>query len=226
MGKLTGKPQSNSHEVEKFTSVVETAKDQVSDFVPDFFEQLVGFSLGKGGSENSSAKPLEVMDPVLGNKGDIFHAAKHKSSEHNAGKQHYAEKAPRNEKREAAIDHSGNVLRSSENASHNEMREVNQKLQQIMVELQRLISSSKVLKMEFADVNVDQAPPSAGEYHINFFDWLLLTIRTAREKVEDSGAWLTAVKGKNNKKGYWGMFKKHGTTFGLSNERNVATQTG
>jgi hypothetical protein len=106
------------------------------------------------------------------------------------------------------------------------MREINEKLQQIMAELQRLISSSKELKLEFADVNVDAPPPQAGEYHLNFFDWLLLTIRTAREKVEDSGAWLNAVKGKNKKKGYWGMFKKHGTSFGLSNERSIATQAG
>ena len=46
------------------------------------------------------------------------------------------------------------------------------------------------------------------------------------KKVEDSGAWLGKVQGKGAKKGYWGMFKQHGTTFGLSGERSVATQVG
>jgi hypothetical protein len=44
--------------------------------------------------------------------------------------------------------------------------------------------------------------------------------------VEDSGAWLSAMSGKKGKKTYWSEFKKHGTSFGMSNERSVATQTG
>jgi hypothetical protein len=55
---------------------------------------------------------------------------------------------------------------------------------------------------------------------------MLTVIRGARMKVEDSGAWLSTMQGKKGKKNYWAMFKKHGTSFGMSNERQVATQTG
>ncbi|HLD02068.1 MAG TPA: DUF5660 family protein, partial [Patescibacteria group bacterium] len=60
----------------------------------------------------------------------------------------------------------------------------------------------------------------------NFFEWMLSVIRIARMKVEDSGAWMAALSSKKKGKGYWQMFKKHGTTFGMSHERNVSTQTG
>jgi hypothetical protein len=55
---------------------------------------------------------------------------------------------------------------------------------------------------------------------------MLTVIRSARQKVEDSQSWMGAVKGKGAKRDYWGMFKKHGTTFGQSGERSVATSVG
>ena len=83
------------------------------------------------------------------------------------------------------------------------------------------------MQVQFAEVTIDQPPAEVGTYHVNFYEWLLSVIKIAREKVEDSSVWLQAINTKKNKKmGYWGMFKKHGTTFGLSHERNVATQTG
>jgi len=217
-----------SPETEKFTDFVETTKDQVSSIGSDFFEQLIGFSLDKDNNSQDShqqapEKPLVVQDPITGAI-ELFNAANnHYKSE---TQKHRAEKAPK-ARSEAAIDHHGDFIKSSERAMHAENREITQKLQEIMNELRRLVSTSKILQMEFADVSVEQAPQSAGEYHLNFFDWLLLTIRAARQKVEDSGAWLASAKSKGGKKGgYWGMFKKHGTSFGLSNERSVATQTG
>lgn len=228
MGKKIG-AKVKSPEAEHFADVVKTTSEQIGGFVPGFFEQLVGFSLNNDkispeANLKSPDQPLIIKDPVTGQI-DVFHAAKHKKQE---SPQIYADKAPKAEKpKEAAIDYHDDFLKSSEKASVAETREVNERLQQIMNELKRLIGSSKVLQAEFADVNMDQTPPQVGEYHINFFDWLLLTIRTAREKVEDSGAWLATTKSKSGKKGgYWGMFKKHGTSFGLSNERTAATQTG
>src|SRR3989344_5698474 len=72
----------------------------------------------------------------------------------------------------------------------------------------------------------EQQIVNPGKYHVSFFEWVLLLVRQARMKVEDSSAWLGAFKSKKAKKQYWSMFKKHGTTFGLSNERVVSTQTG
>ena len=111
----------------------------------------------------------------------------------------------------------------------NQMREsaeLSRTLDQILFELKQLAASSKELQTQFKEVVVEQRIEKPGKYHLTFFSFILTLIRDAKEKIEDSSVWLTASKGKAEKKGYWGMFKKHGTSFGLSNERAVATQVG
>lgn len=146
--------------------------------------------------KSEQPEQLTVTNPFFPEKQDVFEASKHQNSSENVKK----EKA--HVQKEAAINYHGDVVKSSERTSKKEMHEINQRLQEIMAELQRIVSSSKVLQMEFAGVTVDQTPQQAGEYHLNFFDWLLLTIRDARKKVEDSGAWL-ATKKKKGSKGRW-----------------------
>ncbi len=119
------------------------------------------------------------------------------------------------------------IIHSGERLQSREAREMEQTIQNIKAELLHLVSSSNVvLQAEFAQVAVEQAPVNPGKYHLGFFEWILELIKQTRMKVEDSGAWIAAVSSKKGKKGYWNMFKKHGTSFGLSNERTVATQTG
>lgn len=142
-------------------------------------------------------------------------------------KQEHAEKAKKAESRaEAAIDYHRDILKSRERSSHQESREMTDQVQQIINELKSLINSSQELKAQFGEIAMEKTSTNVGTYHTNFFEWMIHMIRQAKEKVEDSQSWLNAVKGKSGKKGYWGMFKKHGTSFALSNERQVATQVG
>jgi hypothetical protein len=195
----------------------------------DFFRQLLGDNFGSSPKQPSEKildkgkKQLEQLDPRAGAV-ELFNAKQHGKAETHPQKKQSVEKPKAHA--EASIDYHREVVKSSERASRVEVRDLNEKIQQITIELRRLISSSKVLQMEFAEVSVEQTPTNVGEYHVNFLEWMLIVIKSAREKVEDSGAWLNTIKGKSGKKGYWGMFKKHGTTFGLSNERAVSTQTG
>ena len=103
---------------------------------------------------------------------------------------------------------------------------LSRKIEEIIIELKRLIVASEELQLEFKEVAIEQRVVNPGKYHLSFFEWILSAIRLARMKIEDSSSWLTAFHSKKAKKQYWQMFKKHGTTFGLSNERVVATQTG
>lgn len=124
------------------------------------------------------------------------------------------------------INYFAETFKSGEHLSRRESSEIQYKVQEIMMELKRLVDTSTVLQAEFKEVTMSKAPATPGKYHLNFFDWVLTIIRAARMKVEDSGAWLASMKGKKGKNGYWNMFKKHGTSFGLSSERSTATQTG
>ena len=139
----------------------------------------------------------------------------------------HAEKKSHNTHIEAGLDYHREITHYAERAHNRETGEIEYKVQEIVAELQRLIdSSSTLIKAEYQEIAVMQAPAEVGKYHINFFEWMLSVIRNARMKVEDSGAWLSAMQSKKGKKNYWAMFKKHGTSFGMSNERQVATQTG
>lgn len=187
-------------------------KDVAKGGAGDFFDQLLNFSLTD--SDNSQEKPT-----AKGGEIELFSASKNKKS---------SERQNKPERRiEAAIDYHAEIVRSGERASRQELSSMNNRVEEIMVELRKLVASSQVLQMEFAQVSMETTPEAPGIYHQHFFEWILGEIRNARESVEESSNWLNTSKGKNNKKnGYWGMFKKHGTSFAMSNERAVATQAG
>ncbi|HWY79745.1 MAG TPA: DUF5660 family protein [Candidatus Sulfotelmatobacter sp.] len=190
-----------------------------------FLEQLLGVNLKKDTqttSDNGNAS--ETQKSTKNDAVEVFSFLKHQDTTPDRAKI-YADRAPRPHI-EAANDYHQDIAKSREKASKGELRDIQRNIEQIKIELSKLVASSHVLKLEFANVTVEQSITNVGNYHLNFFDWMLTVIRAAREKIEDSGAWLGAIKNKGAKKSYWGMFKKHGTTFGLSGERAVATQVG
>lgn len=127
---------------------------------------------------------------------------------------------------EPGIDYFKEVMDGEKRIIQENAKELSRRVEEVLVELQRLITASEELKVEFREITIEQRIVSPGKYHLNFFEWILSVIRLARMKIEDSGAWLATFQSKKTKRQYWAMFKKHGTTFGLSNERVVATQTG
>lgn len=103
---------------------------------------------------------------------------------------------------------------------------VQRKIQEILVELKTLAKSVEKVSQETGKVAMEEMPVRPGIYHLNFFEKLLKLIKDARSKVEESSVCLKLFQSRKQQKQYWTMFKKHGTTFGLSQERVVATQTG
>ncbi|HLD24379.1 MAG TPA: DUF5660 family protein [Patescibacteria group bacterium] len=103
--------------------------------------------------------------------------------------------------------------------------ETRKQLEAIRQELKALIASLKNLHQE-VQTAVSQEVVNPGVYHINFFEQLKTFLKVLRQQIEDSRTWLAAFTTRKKKLGYWGMFKKHGTTFGLSSERSLATAAG
>ncbi|KKR31643.1 MAG: hypothetical protein UT63_C0064G0025 [Candidatus Gottesmanbacteria bacterium GW2011_GWC2_39_8] len=111
-------------------------------------------------------------------------------------------------------------------AEQNEMqKEVQEILHALKQQVKLLEKSEKGLAKDLSKVTVESLPEKTGIYYLRFFEWLLVLIKQVRAKVEEGKTWLDCMQGKK-KKGYWGMYKKHGTGFGLSNERSMATQAG
>lgn len=180
----------------------------------DFWDQLFG--------ETVSHKKRTKGDLSEGQELDLTSLSSYK------GQKEYSKQAekPARLDIEPGIDYRREILHGEKRIAHEDAQEIKIKIQEIIIELKKLVGASQELQVTFKEAVVEQRIENPGVYHKNFFDWLLGAIRQARLKVEDSGAWLNALKSKKKGKQYWSMFKKHGTTFGLSGERTVATQTG
>lgn len=197
-----------------------TVKDQFSGISDDFFSQLLGLDFGT--NERKTEKSM---------KGEMRQGQEITLSELRvtAAMKPRAEYTKPTERKAAilpGIDYRSEIVHAGERLSRKESRELEKRIEDITVELKRLISSSQVLSMEFSEITVQTPPVTPGKYHLNFFEWLLIEIRRIRMKVEDAGAWLSVMKSKKSQRKYGVLAKKHGTTFTLSGERSTATQTG
>lgn len=103
--------------------------------------------------------------------------------------------------------------------------QIKQQIEAIRTELKALSASIQSLNSDIRKT-ITETPVNPGVYHKNFFERLRSVLQLLREQIDDSRTWLNLYSNRKQKKGYWGMYKKHGTTFGLSNERTMATQAG
>lgn len=128
---------------------------------------------------------------------------------------------------EPGINYVQEIVHAERKVEVREQHQTKVRMQEIIIEIKKLTSSSKELAIQFKDVEkMEHIPQGAGKYHTNFVEWVLSMIRSAREKVDNTLSWTTALHSKKKQKQYWNLFKKHGTSFGLSGERTVATQVG
>jgi hypothetical protein len=178
--------------------------------VTDMWAQIYGLP------EHSHEKPHHGEKPQkkegLSQSGEIFNA-----NDHGEQKKATADISP-------GIDYRNDILHGSERKRRAEVQQIGDRYQEIIVELKRIASSARSLQEKVKHVVTEQVPQEIGTYHLNFAEWLLLTLRQARQNVEDSGAWLNI--GKKKKGMIQNAWKKGDTATTMSNERQVATQTG
>ena len=182
------------------------------------------------GKDLLSGATTDLWDQLLGgeNKKEETH---HKAGDLEEGQDLDLASLEKNKKLDVApgIDYRRDILYGAEKINKQQTRELVQQIEMIVKELKNLAAASAELAIEFKDVVMTQNVVKPGKYHQSFFEWVLIILKTARMRIEDAGTWLSVMHGKKSKKqqqNYWQMFKKHGTNFGLSNERVVATQTG
>lgn len=108
---------------------------------------------------------------------------------------------------------------------HEDQQKIAQQIESVRHELKAIAASIQSLNTEIGKA-VREVPVNPGVYHANFFERLKSILTVLREQIDDSRSWLTMHTSRKKKMGYWGMYKKHGTTFGLSNERSIATSAG
>jgi hypothetical protein len=123
----------------------------------------------------------------------------------------------------ASTPHRSEVLSPQRLTQEQQM--VQQQIQAIRMELVQLAQELSELDKEVEHA-IAEVPINPGIYHLNFFERLRNVIHLLRKNVHDSNTWASLAVSKKKQKGYWGLYKKHGTQFGLSADRTPATQTG
>lgn len=98
-------------------------------------------------------------------------------------------------------------------------------IEEIRRELIAIIKTVKEVDFE-VQKTVMEIPSKPGVYHVRFLERIKIVLKLIRERLEDSRTWLKLSVSKKKQRGYWSMYKKSGTSFGLSGERVVSTQTG
>lgn len=105
-------------------------------------------------------------------------------------------------------------------------REIKILMNEIKREVVLLEKRQKMFIAEASKLTMQAMPEKIGIYHVRFFEWILALLRDLHKKVSESATWFSHLQTKRQKKGFWGMAKKHGASFTLSGERAIATQAG
>jgi len=103
--------------------------------------------------------------------------------------------------------------------------ELRLQLHAISLEVYELAKSTQGLAEE-VKVAAMQAPVEPGEYHVVFFEKLLEFIQSFRKKIEDAGLWLHAGNKRAERKNYWTMYKKKGSSFLLAPDHYLQRSAG
>ena len=196
------------------SSVSKALSEEIKQDAWNSWEMLLGIGkFGKAEGEMQEGQEIDLM-------------TKKKTEEKKKDEQEFAEKKAKLRSIEAGINYTAEVIHSERKITQETNREIRTTVQEIMIEIGKIKATSREIAAEIKDVNILQMPENPGKYHVNFLEWVLAVIKTARVKIEDSKVWMKQMSTKSAKKGHWAQDKKKGTQFGLSGERMVATQTG
>ena len=127
---------------------------------------------------------------------------------------------------EAGREFRSEIINAGNHADAENSYEVQVKMQEILIEIKKLSESSKELKEQVEIISLEQTGGNMGVYHVNFLEKMLSYVNDLRLNVEDSLACFSSLRSKKAARQYGSMAKKHGTSFTLSGERQVATQVG
>lgn len=102
-------------------------------------------------------------------------------------------------------------------------REMHELTEQIKQEITMLKKSESALADEIKDIEkitLQSLPEKQGIYHIRFLEIVLSMLRVLRQKIGESGTWLSALMSKKKKRGsaFAVISKKKGTQYSMSQE--------
>lgn len=188
------------------TNVLESLKDIGSGVTSSLNTDLLG-----GISKDLLEQILYRRNPNKKTSGDIHAGESLEFSDLLSGKHE------ENLKLKNQIAYERRLNQEEKQVSEKKTNELKVQLQALMQEIQYLAKTTQGLG-EKVEVAVMQAPAQPGVYHLVFFEKIIEFIRNFRKNIDSASTWLGASNKRAEKKNFWAMYKKKGSSFLLSGE--------
>jgi hypothetical protein len=178
------------------------AGDLLKNTSEDFFKELVGISKPKinRSGELNAGESLQMNEVMSG-------------------------KDEENKKLRAQISLERQLSTDEKRVSQEKSNDLKVQLHALMQEVQKVAASTQNLA-EVTQVTMMAAPIEPGIYHIIFFQNVLEFLRSFREKIDLAAVWLQGSNKRAEKKNYWSMYKKKGSSFLLSPDHYLQRSAG
>jgi hypothetical protein len=137
----------------------------------------------------------------------------------------YAGTQEENQKLRRQISYERQLSQDEKNLVEKKSNDLKLQLHALTQEVLALAKTTQNLG-QHVEVAAMQAPANPGIYHVVFFEKLLEFIQSFRKKIEDASLWLNASNKRAEKKNYWAMYKKKGSSFLLSPDHYLQRSAG
>lgn len=178
------------------------AGDMLKSTSEDFLKELLGMGKPqvKRSGELSAGQSLEMSDVLSG-------------------------KEEENKKLRQQISMERQMSAAEQRLSTEKSNQLKVQLQALTQEVAKVAVSTQGFA-EQAQIAVMQAPANPGVYHIVFFEKVLEFLRSFRKKIDSASVWLQSTNKRAEKKNYWSMYKKKGSSFLLSPDHYLQRSAG
>jgi hypothetical protein len=208
---MTGNKKVKSSVVKR--NVIESLKDIGNDFGNQ------GADLLKGTSEDFFKELMGMNLPKVKRSGEMVPGESLQISEVMSGKEE------ENRKLRAQISLERNLSSDEKRLSQEKMHELRVQLQSITVEIGKLAASTGNLATQ-TEIAMVEVPVNPGVYHVIFFEKVLKFLQSFRQKIDQASVWLGSTNKRAEKKNYWSMYKKKGSSFLLSPDHYLSRSAG
>jgi hypothetical protein len=174
--------------------------DLLKSTTEDFFSELIGIKSPTKSGELQKGESLNISEVLSG-------------------------KVAENQKLRTQISLERNLLAEERRLTENKIAELKVHLQAITMEISKVAASTSVLATQ-AEVAMIEVPIDPGIYHIIFFEKVLEFLQSFRKKIDEAAIWLSGVNKRTQKKNYWSMYKKKGSSFLLSPDHYLQRSAG
>ncbi len=184
-------------------NIIESLKDIGGDFSGQSTDLL------KNTSEDFLKELMGMTRPQVKRSGEMRPGESFEMSRVISGKEE------ENKKLRAQISLERNLSSDEKRLSQEKMQQLRVQLQAITVEIGKLAASTGNLATQ-TEIAMVEVPNSPGIYHVIFFEKVLEFLRSFRQKIDQASVWLGNANKRAEKKNYWSMYKKKGSSFLLS----------